>query len=69
MNSRTLTITRKIIPRPKNSFTKERRVPVITLSGDWLTEAIGVNAGDKVVVKSMPDNPNALIIERILAGA
>ena len=61
-----LKVNNKIIPKPKNSFTKERKVPVLILSGNWLTTELGVSSGDKVLVTGHPTNPNALIVEKVL---
>ena len=63
---RVLKVSQKIIPKPKNSFTKERRVPSLVLSGNWLVTEIGVQPGDKVQIKPMAGNPNAVIVERVL---
>lgn len=63
---RVLKVSQKIIPKPENSFTKERKVPSLVLSGNWLTTELGVSSGDKVLVTGHPTNPNALIVEKVL---
>ena len=60
-----LKIQEKLIPKRKNSFGHDRRVPEVSLSGKWLAD-LGWVKGYSVTVSQHPTNPNALIIERVL---